>query len=123
MRRALLWIPPAAYMFVIFYLSAQSQPVPALVEYVWDKLLHFVEYAGLGLLLCRALRGEGLGWLAAIVASAVVAAAYGASDEWHQSFVPLRDASIRDWWTDVLGSSAGAALYRLLGARAQPPSQ
>ena len=52
-------------------------------------------------------------WLpppAALVTAAAVTSAYGASDEWHQSFVPLRDSNIRDWVTDVLGGSVGAAI-------------
>jgi VanZ family protein len=98
-------------MLLIFYLSSQPQPLPAVTEHVWDKALHFIEYAVLGALLCRAFRGEGLAWIPALAAAALLASAYGASDEWHQSFVPLRDASVRDWWTDLLGGTAGAGGY------------
>ena len=114
MRRAWFWIPPIVYMLLIFHFSSESQPLPALTEHVWDKLLHLTEYAGLGLLWCRALRSEGLGWTAAIVFAAVAATAYGATDEWHQSFVPLRDSSVRDWIADMLGSSVGAGLFAAL---------
>jgi len=113
MRRAALWLPPVAYMVVIFLLSSQSRPLPALTEHVWDKALHFIEYGGLGALLFRAFRGEGLGRAAAIAVAAAVACLYGASDEWHQSFVPLRDASVRDWLTDLIGGSVGAAILGL----------
>jgi VanZ family protein len=116
MRRAMLWLPAAAYMLLIFYLSSQSRPMPIVTEHVWDKLLHFAEYAALGALLFRALRGEGLSWALAFMAAAVATAAYGATDEWHQSFVPLRDASVRDWLTDLLGGAAGAVLYGTLRA-------
>ena len=108
MRRATLWLPPAACMLLIFYFSSQSRPMPFVTEHVWDKLLHFAEYAALGALLFRALRGEGLSRALAFMAAAVAAAAYGATDEWHQSFVLLRDASIHDWLTDLLGGAAGA---------------
>jgi VanZ family protein len=91
--------------------------VPLIAEHVWDKLLHFLEYGGLGALLYRAFRGEGFTGTAALIMVAVAAAAYGASDEWHQSFVPLRDSSIRDWLTDLLGGSTGAALYGTLEKR------
>jgi VanZ family protein len=111
MRRAMLWLPPVAIMLVIFSLSSQSRPLPLLTEHVWDKLLHFIEYAALGAAWYRALRGEGMSAASALVAAAVATAAYGVSDEWHQSFVPLRDASIRDWLTDLLGGAAGAAFY------------
>ena len=107
----MLWLPPAAYMLLIFYVSSQSRPMPIVTEHVWDKLLHFAEYAALGALLFRALRGEGLSWALAFAAAAVATAAYGATDEWHQSFVPLRDASVQDWLTDLLGGAAGAVIY------------
>jgi len=117
MRRLMLWIPPLVYMLVIFQLSSESHPVPMIAEHVWDKLLHFLEYGGLGALLYRAFRGEGFTGTAALIVAAVTGATYGASDEWHQSFVPLRDSSIRDWLTDLLGGSTGAALYGTLEKR------
>ena len=109
LRRASLWLPPLVYMAVIFYFSSESQPLPALTARVWDKLLHTVEYAGLAILVFRALDGEGLiGWRAAILTVFFVSA-YGASDEWHQLFVPWRDADVQDWMTDTLAGAIGAA--------------
>ena len=110
-RRVGFWLPPLLYMVAIFHFSSESEPLPALTKNVWDKLLHLTEYAGLGVLWCRALRSEGVGWSAAIAGSALATLAYGASDEWHQSFVPLRDSNIRDWFADALGGVIGAAGY------------
>jgi len=105
-----LWLPPLIYMAVIFYLSSQSAPLPAVTAVVWDKILHLFEYAGLAALFGRALVGEGLGWSASFVVAALLAAAYGATDEYHQLFVPLRSGELRDWLVDVLGASLGAAV-------------
>jgi VanZ family protein len=113
LRHASLWLPPLVYMTLIFHFSSQSQPLPFVTAHVWDKALHLTEYAGLGLLLCRAFRGEGIGWTVAVALALVAASGYGASDEWHQSFVPLRDADIRDWFADTVGATVGAAVYRL----------
>jgi VanZ family protein len=113
----MLWLPPLVYMLLIFHWSSESQPMPVVTAHVWDKLLHFIEYGGLGALYYRALRGEGLGWAGAFAAAAVAAGVYGASDEWHQSFVPLRDSSIRDWFADLLGGAIGAAIYGIIRAR------
>ena len=112
-RRLLLWIPPIVYMLAIFNFSSQSQPLPAVTTVVWDKLLHVVEYAGLAVLLARAFAGEGLSSIASIGVALVVASLYGASDEWHQSFVPLRDSSVRDWLADTIGAVVGAAIYAI----------
>jgi VanZ family protein len=36
---------------------------------------------------------------------------YGVSDEWHQSFVPLRESSIFDWMADTAGVAAGIGVW------------
>ena len=111
MRRISLWLPPLLYMIAIFGFSAESAPLPEVTEHVWDKLLHALEYSGLALLFCRALTGEGLGWLAALATAVLLASLYGMSDEWHQAFVPLRNSDVRDWVADTLGAALGAAAY------------
>jgi VanZ family protein len=98
-------------MAVIFHLSAEPNPLPTVTEHVWDKILHFVEYGGLAFVICRAFAGEGLGWLTAIVVAALVASLYGASDEWHQAFVPNRSSDVHDWMADSIGALAGAAAF------------
>jgi VanZ family protein len=114
-RRVGLWLPPLIYMGIIFHFSSESNPLPEVTAHVWDKVLHTLEYAGLGFLLCRALVGEGLGRRRAVVVAVVLASLYGASDEWHQLFVPLRTADVRDWLTDNAGATLGAGLYAVSG--------
>jgi VanZ family protein len=115
--RAVLWLPPLVYMIAIFHFSSEPQPLPALTEHVWDKLLHTIEYAGLGFLVFRALTGEGIGWARAAVLTLVIVSLYGASDEWHQSFVPMRSSDVRDWVTDMFGGTIGAICYRMTTSR------
>jgi VanZ family protein len=71
------------------------------------KGAHLAEYAILGLLLWRALRAarqEGpWTWSQALQAVAFVAL-FAASDEFHQSFVPSREASIVDVLIDTMGA-------------------
>ena len=76
----------------------------------WDKVAHFCEYAVLGWLGQRALREAGLSPRRAALVAAVGAAAYGISDEWHQSFVPRRDVGAADVLADALGATLAAAL-------------
>src|SRR5256885_12901003 len=108
MRRVTLWLPPLVYMILIFHFSSEPSPIPEVTERIWDKLLHLTEYTGLAFLFCRALAGEGLGWLAAGAAALLLTSMYGATDEWHQAFVPLRNADIRDWLADTAGAALGA---------------
>ena len=113
LRRLLLWGPVLVYMAAIFHFSSQSDPLPAVTAVVWDKALHLTEYAGLGLLLCRALRGEGLGWLQAAALAVAVSSAYGATDEWHQAYVPFRTADRVDWMADTTGGLVGVAGFSM----------
>jgi VanZ family protein len=114
LRRCILWVPVVLYALLIFHFSSQSHPLPALTRLVWDKALHTTEYAGFALLLCRALRGEGLRWGRSIVLALILASVYAATDEWHQFFVPERSADVADWAADVVGATAGSSLYRLI---------
>ena len=122
MRRTLAWAATLAYAALIFWLSSQPNPLPALTERFWDKAIHFAEYGALGALLLVALRESRVAPLRAAVLAALVASLYGASDEVHQSFVPERDADVRDWLADTIGGAAGAGLaalaLRVAGSRA-----
>lgn len=100
------WGPLALYMAFIFWMS--SRPAPEAFSGTPDYLLHGAGYFLLGALTIRAV-GRGLASPrrpAVLVWGFVIAALYGASDEWHQSFVVSRDASFRD----LLADSAGALL-------------
>ena len=99
-------------MVAIFHFSSESQPMPVDPARV-GQAAAFRRVWSSGRFVFRALRGEGPGWAAGFVAATVVTLAYGASDEWHQSFVPLRDANVRDWFADMLGGAIGAAIERL----------
>ena len=85
-----------------------------MTAHVWDKLLHVVEYAGLAVLFCRALLGEGLrlGHDASLAAM-LLASAYGATDEYHQLFVPLRTRR----FPGLDGGRLGVGAWRLGAAR------
>ena len=116
MRRALwLWGPVAAYMVAIFLESSVSQ-VPELPTRVTDKDAHGFLYAGLALLMLRALAGAS--WrnvtIGAGVAAVVLSAAYGATDEFHQRFVPGRTADLLDLAADTAGAAAAVAVVWLI---------
>jgi VanZ family protein len=116
------WGPVCGYAGLIFYLSAQPHPETQLpfVTHVSDKVLHAVEYAVLGALCYRALRGSGHdSWRRhAIPAAILLASLYGVSDEVHQAFVPFRNSSWLDWLADTVGAVLGvSAMHRLLSLR------
>ena len=105
---AALWLPVVAYMAFIFVLS--SIPRPPATPAGTDKLLHTLLYAGLGVLMARAMAGgvARLTW-STVAQTAFWGGLYGVSDELHQYFNPPRAVEILDVLADTIGSGAGAA--------------
>lgn len=118
------WGPAVIWMAATFVVSHQSQ-----VEIPFgapDYFGHGVSYAVLGALLMRALAGGALRRMDAglILPAVLIAAVYGLSDEFHQSFIPGRMASVSDLVADTIGALAGActvaAMSALVRARTRP---
>ena len=122
-RGALFGVLAVGWAGLLFWESSRANPFPFLPESILshDKLLHLGAYGVLGALVAAALAAR-LGAPRAIALAAVIAAAYGATDEWHQAYVPGRDADPADWGADAVGAIAGASAaalaLRRLGARA-----
>lgn len=106
------WLPVFFYGLLIFVLSSipgDSLPTKVLD---FDELLHLAEYLIFGILLCRAISfaspvksAAKIYWL-----TVLLVLLYGISDEFHQSFVPLRTASGWDVLSDTVGGFLGAVL-------------
>lgn len=123
---AAAWLPVAAYMAMIFYLSSLPHPDEQLPKFFFetlgDKLLHFIEYAVLAALSYRAFRRAAGPYAArhAVVFAAAAASFYGVSDEVHQAFVPFRTATWLDWLADTAGGVVGAlTAQRVMERRAK----
>ena len=102
-RLASTWLPPLAWMAVIFAFSAlHGSGHLAAAEVVLRKLAHVGEYLVLAALLRARSAPQRCGRGRCRVAIAA-ALAYAASDEWHQSFVPGRTATPRDVAIDGIG--------------------
>jgi len=97
---------------LIFLLSSQpTLPAPELFD-GQDKLIHATAYAVMAWLFWGTWKpalAENLGLLA--VLAVVFCSVYGGSDEWHQSFVQGRDASVYDWLADTLGALLLSILF------------
>jgi VanZ family protein len=119
MRTVVAFLPAALYAGVLFALSAQPNPLPFLPPEILlqDKLLHGLAYTVLGVLLVPGFRGAGCSVRCAFLLAVALASLYGASDEFHQSFVPGRTADVLDWVADTLGAALGAAAATTLALR------
>jgi VanZ family protein len=142
MKILFYWLPPAAWMVLIFSASADTQSyqhssslfVPLFhwlfptmstehiesIHHLFRKCGHFSEYALLALFLWRAIRqpvkndSRPWRWDEAGLTLAIVFL-YAASDEIHQAFVPTRTALVSDVFIDTAGGAAG--LFALWLAR------
>ncbi len=111
--RSSAWIPAALWMGFIFYSSSlPGSDIPSIFPFQ-DVVYHCIIYAILGFLVLRAFVRSGRQRTARTVFFAIIVClVYGASDEFHQMFVPLRTASMFDWFVDGCGAVIGGILYR-----------
>lgn len=105
------------YCSLIFWLSSQTAlPTPMLFAHQ-DKLHHLGAYFIMGILAWRFFNDYFLNSKTVIALSLCFCSLYGLSDEWHQSFVPDREADFLDWVADTLGASIALITIQLLNKR------
>ena len=112
MRARLWWSLPLALAAAIVWLSSQGR-LPGGVElpHPLDKVAHASAFAALAwavdLALRQSRRDLPLCHRHLLVFAGVVV--FGATDEWHQAFVPGRDSDLADWLADAAGAGLGLA--------------
>ncbi|HJY27812.1 MAG TPA: VanZ family protein [Pyrinomonadaceae bacterium] len=84
---------------VLWLFPNTSPETMATIHFITRKIAHFTEYAILGFLAARAFRTYDRWFLI----SAALVVVYALIDEYHQSFVPSRTASIFDSLIDMSG--------------------
>lgn len=97
-----------AYAAGIFWLS--SRPVPIDPRWMFpgeDKLVHMAMYGGLAYLIAQGMRRakRPASPMVLLIVPLIITAAYGASDEIHQIFVPGRTCDLLDWIADITGAA------------------
>lgn len=118
-----------AFFVLMVVIGALPGNAEALSTVVYDKLLHFIAYAFLSLLLHAGLGG---GAATRALHTLLAVAVLGGLDEAIQSLMPYRDASWADWETDMIASMSCIAMLSFLAAhmphepgspRAAPPDE
>ena len=107
------WFPLFSYMGLIFYTSSIPEERLIIPE-IWniDKVIHIVEYGILGVLWFRVI---GLAWEKSqkvVIIAFTITFLYGISDEFHQYFVPGRNADIYDAIANGIGAWLGIWFYK-----------
>jgi VanZ family protein len=108
----ILKLPAVVIAAAIWVLSSQSTLPQVKGVFGFDKVQHMFAFAVLAVCAVlwfplKQLRSRPV--LTALIA-ALVACAYGASDEIHQHFVPGRNCNVWDWIADTIGAIAGSGL-------------
>lgn len=100
-------------MTLVWGLSSIPKSAPVLIVPMQDKVIHLVEYAILAILYCYSITRTRSRWnkTAVFLLSVLLAALWGAIDEWHQSFVPNRNPDIVDALADALGALIGCSVF------------
>lgn len=109
----LYWLPVLLYLTVMLVVSAQPYLTPPFEFPYSDKLMHALEYFGLGILVARGLRATmriHLPLVAALLALSF-GIVVGTGDEYFQSFVPGRVSSPFDLLADTFGSMLAQLVY------------
>jgi VanZ family protein len=112
------WLPVILWGLVIFNFS--SAPAIATTPVHWQdfiikKCAHLTEYAIFAMLLYRAFRSWGVEKKTAGLYAIFICLAYGATDEFHQTFTPTREPTIRDVTIDTAGGIIGIfIIWKLL---------
>lgn len=108
LKLSLFRIFTIGWMTLIFTLSSQpSFPAVSLFSGA-DLLAHAVIYGILGWLLARSLVPAQVTTWGRVLLITMLVVAYGITDEYHQAFVPNRDASFWDVLADGLGGFLAA---------------
>ena len=136
-KRIVSWILVVLWAAVIFWASAHSGldldegtgPLSVVKRWLAEVLSaamgrpvdpspigHFGEYLVFGALLVNALRQSVTPPRAAWIAVAI-AAAYAATDEFHQLFVPGRDCNPADWLVDTTAVALVALVFVIVSTR------
>jgi VanZ family protein len=93
---------------ILWLFPNTSAETLATIHFITRKVAHFTEYAILGFLAARAFRTSPRWFLI----SAVLVVVYALLDEYHQSFVPSRTASVFDSFIDMAGGITALILRR-----------
>ena len=100
---------------LILWLFPNTSPETlAVVHFITRKVAHFTEYAILGFLAARAFRTSPRPAISHrwFLICATLVVVYALLDEYHQSFVPSRTASIFDSLIDMAGGLTALVIVR-----------
>lgn len=116
-KRLVNIVPALAYVLAVFVVgSLPSDDLGTPLFVGWDKVVHLVVFAGMFLIVLRALMHElpRVKVSSKLLVALAITSALGALLEVHQLAVPGRSAELLDWASDTLGALLAAFAVRRL---------
>ena len=116
-KRILRWLPAVTMMILIFIASGTpGEEVPTFegIDFIIKKGGHMIGYAMLAVACYLAAYGTNWNRARSTVLSLCLAVTYAASDEYHQSFIPGRSATVMDVGIDSAGAILGVTLVNFI---------
>ena len=114
LRYSLLMLAAVAVIYMLSSMPDLSAGRDPLLQLAWN-LAHIPAFGTLAFLMLKAISGtERVSWDRCGIAL-VGSAAYAVADEWHQSFVSGRYASVGDFLLDLAGIAGTLLIVRLTG--------
>ncbi|WP_256761555.1 VanZ family protein [Cohnella sp. WQ 127256] len=116
------YIPAILCMLAIFISSSRSgDQLDSVLPWVQKWLpgladfnpMHYVAYFILGLTIAFAMGKRAATWTGCLL-NIVICVVYGLTDEWHQSFVPMRTPDPLDLLHDGIGAGVASLLVLLI---------
>ncbi len=96
---ALAW---EGMIYLLSSLPGGTGPYSPAKAYIYNGGHAFLYAVLAGLIVLGLPKRSSSLWIAILLATLL-----GATDEWHQSFVPRRAATVSDWFTDCAGAAFG----------------
>ena len=96
------------------FIGGRQAVAVGLIPHPWDKLAHAGVFALLACAIGLSSKRRGWGRLAVAFSGALLV---GALDEWHQVFLPGREADPSDFIADLIGSISGTVFLAMRGSR------
>lgn len=115
-KKFLFFLPSAFYYALIFFLSSKNYQVKVDILF-FDKIIHLIEFAGLGFLLSLGFFMFNLSFRSKFFLVATSGIILAILDEIHQFFVPLRSMEAWDLAADVAGIVLGFFVFKFFYVR------
>ena len=110
--KKLFLLSPLILASISIFIASHQEGVPydTSIFIFQDKVFHFIAYFIYGITIQMFLNYFNIKSKKYILLTIIIGSLFGASDEFHQSFIPNRTTEFFDWFADTLGVAASLSI-------------